>query len=210
MSIENPRRLGSAIVLSGPSGVGKSTLVAILRQNHPELDFSISCTTRKPRPGEQNHVHYHFLSEEEFSRKTEAGEFIEHAGIFLRRYGTLRSEVIDRICAGHDVLLDIDVQGARQIRQAAQHDPLLAAAVEFVFLAPPSRETLEARLRGRMTETEEQLRVRIAQARTELAAWKQYDYIIVNDTVECASHQLETLFQAFHLATKRMPEEPFL
>lgn len=200
---------GSAIILSGPSGVGKSTLISRVRQELPELEFSVSCTTRSPRPGETNHVHYHFLSDEEFSLRLEKGEFIEHAGVFARRYGTLRQEVMDRVSAGRDVVLDIDVQGAMQIREAARKDPQLAAVAEFVFVAPPSLEELERRLRGRGTESEEQIRLRLGLARQELSFWRHYDYLLINHDVANTAVELLGLIRGFRLKSSRQPEELF-
>ncbi len=200
---------GSAIILSGPSGVGKSTLISRVRQELPELEFSVSCTTRSPRPGETNHVHYHFLSDEEFSLRLEKGKFIEHAGVFARRYGTLRQEVMDRVSAGRDVVLDIDVQGAMQIREAARKDPQLAAVAEFVFVAPPSLEELERRLRGRGTESEEQIRLRLGLARQELSFWRHYDYLLINHDVANTAVELLGLIRGFRLKSSRQPEELF-
>ncbi len=200
---------GTAVILSGPSGVGKSTLIGRVRRELPELEFSVSCTTRTPRPGEIDHVHYHFLSEEEFSLRQERGEFIEHAGVFARRYGTLRSEVMDRVSAGRDVVLDIDVQGAMQIREAARKDPQLAAVAEFVFVAPPSMEELERRLRGRGTESEEQIRLRLGLARRELSFWRRYDYLLINHDVEYTAVEMAGLIRAFRLKSSRQPEELF-
>ena len=118
-------KLGTIIVLSGPSGVGKSTLVGRVREQMPELQFSISCTTRSPRTGEEHGVHYYFLSREEFAERVERGEFVEYADVFAHRYGTLKKEVLDRVRSGSSVILDIDVQGALQIRKAAESDPEL-------------------------------------------------------------------------------------
>ncbi len=202
-------KLGSAVVLSGPSGVGKSTLVGLVRRNMPELEFSVSCTTRQPRPGEEHGVHYYFLSDEEFSAKLENGEFIEHAGVFAKRYGTLRSEVLDRVKQGHNVLLDIDVQGAMQILAKTKTDPALAAVTEFVFIAPPSLEELERRLRGRGTESEEQINLRLSKAAGELSHWRKYDYLIINNDVDKAAKEFEALLHTFSFKTARETEELF-
>ena len=154
-------RYGSAVVISGPSGVGKSTLVGNVRKILPDLSFSVSCTTRPPRAGEADGREYYFLSPEAFEEKVQKGEFLEYAGIFNRRYGTLKSEVLHRVEQGEQVLLDIDVQGAKQIRVAAETSPELARSVHFVLIAPPSLEALESRLRGRGSESEEQLALRL-------------------------------------------------
>jgi guanylate kinase len=199
-------KTGNLIVLSGPSGVGKSTLVGEVRQAMPELEFSISCTTRKPRPGEQDGREYYFLTPEEFEKRSQAGGFVEEARVFANRYGTLKSEVLDRVRRGADVVLDIDVQGAAQIRRAAEKDPEIAAAAVFVLIVPPSLELLEARLRRRATDSEEQLALRIAAAERELAQFRLYDYIVINDDLDTAACELETLFRSFRLRTGLIPE----
>ena len=199
-------RTGNLIVLSGPSGVGKSTLVGEVRKALPYLEFSISCTTRKPRPGEQNGREYYFLTQEEFEARSQAGGFIEEARVFSNRYGTLKSEVAERIRRGADVLLDIDVQGAAQIREVAKRAPEIAAAAVFVLIAPPSLELLETRLRNRATDSEEQLALRIAAAERELAQFRLYDYIVTNDDLATAANELETLFRSFKLRTGLIPE----
>ncbi len=203
------RKLGSAVVLSGPSGVGKSTLVGMVRRNMPNLEFSVSCTTRQPRPGEKHGEHYYFLSDEEFSARLSDGEFIEHAGVFAKKYGTLRSEVINRVTGGCNVLLDIDVQGAMQIRECTLRDPLLAAVTEFVFIVPPSIAELERRLRGRGTESEEQISLRLGKAREELSYWRRYDYLIVNDDATKAAEEFEMLLRTFAMKSAREQEELF-
>ena len=199
-------RTGSVIVLSGPSGAGKSTLVNLVRAKMPELRFSISCTTRPPRPGEVNGREYYFLPPEEFERRSRNGEFVEEARVFANRYGTLKSEVLDLVRSGADVLLDIDVQGAAQIRAAAKRDPELARAAVFVLISPPSLEILEARLRNRATDSEEQLQLRIAAAERELAQFRLYDYVVVNDDLNTAARELEALLVSFKLRTALIPE----
>ncbi|MBO5793086.1 MAG: guanylate kinase [Lentisphaeria bacterium] len=202
-------RYGNLIVISGPSGVGKSTLVNRVRQELPDLQFSISCTTRSPRPGEMHGREYYFLTPEEFEAKVQAGEFLEYAGIFSRRYGTLKSEVLSRLEKGEQVLLDIDVQGAKQIRAAAEKSPELARSVRFVLIAPPSLETLEQRLRGRGSETEEQLQLRLGAAKAELSNYKIYDYIVVNDDLERAAGELTAVLRSFRNLTSTLKKELF-
>ena len=203
---EKLERTGNVIVLSGPSGAGKSTLVKAVRAKMPELRFSISCTTRPPRPGEIDGREYYFLTPEEFERRSRNGEFVEEARVFANRYGTLKSEVLDRVRRGADVILDIDVQGAAQIRKAAESDAELANAAVFVLIAPPSLELLESRLRSRATDSEEQLALRLAAAERELANFRLYDYVVVNDDLATAVNELERLFRSFRLRTKLIAE----
>ncbi len=195
------KKSGILIVLSGPSGVGKSTLVRRVRSELGEVEFSVSCTTRAPRAGERNGVDYNFLSEAEFESRSRNGEFLEEAKVFNHRYGTLRSEVDARIAAGKTVLLDIDVQGARQIRAATAADPGLAARTALVMIVPPSLETLETRLRGRSSDSEEQISLRLAGAKRELDAFRLYDFIVVNDDVDEAAAELTAIFRALRQRT---------
>ncbi len=203
------QKRGTIIVLSGPSGVGKSTLVGKVREKMPELMFSISCTTRAPRAGEQHAVHYYFLTPEEFERRAGNGEFVEHAQVFAHRYGTLKEEVLDRVRQGNDVVLDIDVQGAMQIRAAAEQDPELRSSTVFVFIGPPSMETLEKRLRRRATDSEEQITLRLNAARHELSFWPRYDYLVINGDAEVAAEEMYRLFRSFRLRTGCWPKEMF-
>ena len=202
-------RYGNLIVISGPSGVGKSTLVGKARAVLPDLQFSISCTTRSPRPGELHGREYYFLSPEEFEEKVKNDGFLEYAGIFARRYGTLKSETLSRLEKGEQVLLDIDVQGAKQIRAAAEKSPEIARSAQFILIAPPSLESLEERLRGRGSETEEQLQLRLGAAKAELSNYKLYDYIIVNDDLERAAGELTAVLRSLRYLTKTLKKEIF-
>jgi len=200
---ELKQTLGTAIVVSGPSGVGKSTLCKRVREAYPELGFSISCTTRPPRAGETDGVEYFFLNREEFDRRVAAGEFAEHARVFANSYGTLKSQLLDPVRGLHDVFLDIDVQGAMQIREACRQDAELSSACEFIFIAPPSLAVLEKRLRDRNTDSAEQLALRLGQARNELSFAGRYDYIVVNDDLDTAARELINLIATFKLSSKR-------
>ena len=202
-------KTGSLIVISGPSGVGKSTLIGKVRANMPELEFSISCTTRSPRTGELHGREYYFLSEEEFLRREANKEFIETAGVFAHRYGTLKSEVMNRLTAGKSVLLDIDVQGALSIRKAAAEDPALAACAAFILIAPPDLPILEKRLRSRATDAEEQILRRLGAAQKELSHFRAYDFMVVNDDLEKAAFELESLLKCLQLRTSLITEELF-
>ena len=203
-------KLGDLIVLSGPSGVGKSTLVGKLMEKLPQLEFSISCTTRAPRGSEQHGVEYYFLTREEFDRKRENNEFIESADVFSNSYGTLKSEVIDRLKRGAQVVLDIDVQGALQIKKAAQSDEILKKSVLFVMIAPPDLDTLKVRLSGRATDSAEQIAQRLAKAQSELQHFRSYDYLIVNDDIDRAAAELLAVFNSAAARTSTLKEELFV
>ena len=201
------KKLGSAIIISGPSGVGKSTVCSRVREMFPDLQFSISCTTRKPRPGEVDGVHYYYLSKEEFEKRIANGDFIEYARVFDNIYGTLASEVIERVTAGQDVFLDIDVQGAIQIQEAAEKNDLLKKVCEFIILAPPSFEILEKRLRSRASDSAEQIEMRLAKARHELSFFRKYNYLVVNDDLETAAANVAAIIRCAGLRTDRLPED---
>ncbi|QKV91577.1 guanylate kinase [Streptomyces sp. NA02950] len=175
-------------VLSGPSGVGKSTVVAHMRKEHPEVWLSVSATTRKPRPGEQHGVQYLFVDDGEFDKLIANGELLEWAEFAGNRYGTPRQAVLDRLEAGEPVLLEIDLQGARQVRESMSE-------AQLVFLAPPSWEELVRRLTGRGTEAPEVIERRLAAARTELAAESEFDRTLVNTSVEDVSRELLALMK---------------
>ena len=181
--------MASVVVITGPSGVGKGTLIRTLRERMPELELSVSATTRPPRPGERAGADYHFLSDADFQRRVEAGQFVEHATYSGRRYGTLRGELERRTAAGHPVVLEIEVQGARQVRAE------LPEAVQ-VFVAPPSREALRARLVGRGTDDAEQVDARLRTAEAELQAQGEFGHVVVNDRLEDAVDDLESIVRA--------------
>jgi len=176
--------VGRVFVITGPSGVGKGTLIRTLLERIPALELSVSATTRRPRPGEMQGVAYHFLSDDEFEQRVRAGDFVEHARYSGNRYGTLRSELDGRIAGGHPVVLEIEVQGARQIREA------MPEAVQ-IFIAPPGEDALRARLVGRGTDDQEQVEARLQTAREELAAQHEFSHVVINDRLEDASDQLE-------------------
>ncbi|MBE6356369.1 MAG: guanylate kinase [Lentisphaerae bacterium] len=203
------KKNGNLIVISGPSGVGKSTLVKRAMSELPELQFSVSCTTRSPREGETDGKSYYFLSDDEFAAKLDAGEFLEFANVYKHRYGTLKSEVLNRIRRGEEVLLDIDVQGARQIRAAAEKDPEIRAAAQFIIIAPPSLDTIRERLTARNSETPEQLAIRVDAALNELKNFRLYDFMVVNDDLETAAAELITILKALKLRTANIQEEIF-
>ncbi|MGB0095368.1 MAG: guanylate kinase [Solirubrobacteraceae bacterium] len=176
-------------VITGPSGVGKGTLIRGLLERVPQLELSVSATTRLPRPGERDGVDYHFLTPEEFERHVEAGDFVEHAVYSGNRYGTLCSELERRLSAGVPVVLEIEVEGARQVREA------MPDAVA-VFIAPPSIEALRARLVGRGTDDPGQVDARLRTAVRELEAKPEFGHVIVNDRLEQATDELAGILLA--------------
>ncbi|HTN24381.1 MAG TPA: guanylate kinase [Solirubrobacteraceae bacterium] len=178
--------MARAVVITGPSGVGKGTLIRSLRERMPELELSISATTRRPRTGETQDVDYHFLAPEEFERRVDAGDFLEHASYAGARYGTLRSELETRTAAGAPVVLEIELQGARQVRET------MPSAVQ-VFIAPPSLDALRARLIGRGTDEPAQIEARLRTAERELAAQDEFGHVVVNDRLEDAVDELAAI-----------------
>ncbi len=175
---------GILFVVSGPSGSGKSSIYKKSFELLKNIEFSVSCTTRPPRIGERNGIDYYFVSEEDFNKRLSQNEFAEHAEVHGNHYGTLKSEILTRLANGKDVLLDIDVQGARQIKELCRHDQLFQKVCVFIFVMPPSLEILEKRLRARGTETEEVLVRRLNNAREEIKMKDMYDYVLINDDLE--------------------------
>lgn len=176
------------IVLTGPTAAGKGTVEGALRERHPNIWLSVSATTRAPRPGEFNGIHYWFLDEEEFNRRVKNGEFLETALVHgMAHYGTLLQPVLDHIEQNIPTLLEIDLQGARRVKQEASR---LGLDVVYVFIAPPSFEELKRRLIGRGTETPEQQAKRLETAKVEMAAAGEFDVVIVNDDVNRAANEL--------------------
>lgn len=174
-------------VIAGPTAVGKGTLMAELRRRHPGLFVSVSATTRAPRPGEVDGVHYHFVSDAEFDRLVDEGQMLEWALVHRRyRYGTPRQPVEARLAAGEPAVLEIDLDGARQVRGSMPQSRL-------IFIAPPSWEELVRRLQGRGTEQPAEQQRRLETARTEMAAQTEFDHVVVNDTVSRATDELEGL-----------------
>ena len=183
---EHRMKTGKLFVLSGPSGVGKGTLREHALNNAPNLKYSISCTTRKPREGETDGVEYRFISHTKFQEYISQGLFLEYAHVHEDYYGTLKSDVMSELEAGHDVLLEIDVQGALKVKE------IMPEAV-LIFVAPPSVEVLTQRLTGRGTESSSSLEVRLSNALKEIALKDKYDYVIVNDDLDSACEELKKI-----------------
>ena len=195
------RRTGILFVISAPSGAGKTTLCTALRQK-PDFVWSVSCTTRTPRTGEIDGQDYHFLSKEEFSRRLAAGEFLEHAEVHGNHYGTLKAPVLENLRNGIDVLLDIDTNGAANIRACG--DELILDALADVFIIPPNLEELRQRLLRRGTETAEQVEIRLRNAAVEMECWRDYRYTIISGSMEENIEKFRAVMRAERYLTRRM------
>ena len=194
-------RTGILLLVSGPSGSGKSTLCRQLAAAGDAV-FSISCTTRPPRPGEQDGRDYYFLGRDEFERRVAAGEFLEWAEVHGNGYGTLRSEVLGRLADGIDVVMDIDVQGAAQVR--ASVDPAIRTSLVDLFVMPPTEEELALRLRGRGTDSEEVIELRLRNAIEEMSHWREYRYCLVSSTREDDYARFRSLLTAERMRVSRL------
>lgn len=179
-----PNKSGLLLIISAPSGGGKTTLTQNLLAANPNTVRAITCTTRQPREGEQDGVDYYFLDPADFLKRVQAGNFLEHATVYGNSYGTLKSEVLSKLRQGRDVLLNVDVQGAASIRSRANDDEELKSALVTVFLSPPSLSILEQRLKGRNQDSLNTIQKRLSVARHEIAQWKHFDYLIVSGTVD--------------------------
>lgn len=189
-------RKGVLLVISAPSGTGKSTLVRELLSRMEGVEFSVSFTTRPPREDEEDGRHYHFIRRERFQAMIEAGEFLEWADVFQEKYGTGRSVTLEQLSAGQDLILDIDIQGGRQVR---------ASGIDAVsvFILPPDYSALEFRLRSRGSDSDQQVAARLSRARREAEEVRYYDYVVVNDDLDSAVGQLMTILAAERLRVGR-------
>ncbi|MCL6713657.1 guanylate kinase [Pseudoxanthomonas sp. z9] len=185
-------RRGTLYIVAAPSGAGKSSIVNAVLARDPEIALSISFTSRAPRPGERHAQHYHFISADEFQSMIRAGDFFEYARVHGDWKGTARQSVEPQLCAGKDVLLEIDWQGARQVREKVPD------AVS-VFILPPSRDALEQRMHARGQDSEEVIQRRLAAAREEMSHYDEFDYVIVNDVFDTACDQMHAIFTASRL-----------
>jgi guanylate kinase len=192
-------RRGLMLVLSSPSGAGKTTLSRKLLQDDNNIDLSVSVTTRKPRPGEIDGHDYHFVSSKTFSKMVEKGDLLEWAEVFGNRYGTPKRPVMKSLKGGRDILFDIDWQGTQQLNLSARAD------VASIFVLPPSISELERRLRMRAQDEEEVIKKRMAMAGNELSHWPEYDYVILNDALDRALAQVSTILAAERLKRQRQP-----
>jgi guanylate kinase len=201
----SPAPLGNRllIVISAPSGGGKTTLCNQLLAARPDLARAITCTTREPRGEEKDGVDYYFLDAGSFLKRVQAGNFLEHATVFGNSYGTLKSEVLGKLRAGKDVLLNIDVQGAAAVRKCAEEDPELKKALVTVFLTPATLGILEARLLKRGTDTPATIQKRLGVARQEIAQWKNFDYLIISRGIGDDLREMQAIVEAEKMRTKR-------
>jgi guanylate kinase len=178
-----PYKSGLLLIISAPSGGGKTTLSQHLLNANPNTVRAVTCTTRAPRDGEKDGIDYYFLDPADFLKRVQAGNFLEHATVYGNSYGTLKSEVLNKLRQGRDVLLNVDVQGAASIRDRAEDDEELKLALVTVFLAPPSLAVLEERLKSRNQDSPASIQKRLSVARHEIAQWKHFDYLIVSGTI---------------------------
>jgi guanylate kinase len=197
----NPNPL--LVVISAPSGGGKTTLVKQLLAVNRWMTRAITCTTRAPRAGEKDGVDYYFLDATSFLKRVQAGNFLEHATVFGNSYGTLKAEVLGKLRQNKDVLLNVDVQGAATIRVEAEGDPELKRALVQVFLTPSSLEVLEARLKKRGTDSPAMIQKRLSVARQEIAQWKNFDYLLISTSIAEDLRRMQAILQAEKMRTAR-------
>lgn len=203
-----PRANPLLIIISAPSGGGKTTLCNQLLAARPDMTRAVTCTTRKPRVGETDGADYYFLDAESFLKRVQAGNFLEHATVYGHSYGTLKSEVLGKLRQGKDVLLNVDVQGAATIRGKALEDPELRRALVTVFLTPPSLAVLETRLRKRGTDDAAVIQKRLGVARQEIAQWKHFDYLLLSSTVSEDLRRMMAIVESEKLrSTRAQPPE---
>jgi len=191
------------IVISAPSGGGKTTVCQQLLAKWPNLTRAITCTTREARPGERDGVDYYFLDAATFLKRVQAGNFLEHATVHGNSYGTLKSEVLGKLRDGKDVLLSVDVQGAAAIGKAGEDDPELKRALVTAFLTPPSLTVLEARLRKRGTDSTQTIQKRLSVARQEISQWKHFDYLVISTSIEEDTQRMEAIIEAEQMRVGR-------
>ncbi len=193
------------LVISAPSGAGKTTVCERLLAATPNLTRAITCTTRPPRDGEKEGVDYHFLDPETFLKRVQAGHFVEHATVYGQSYGTLKSELLDKLRMGKDVLLTVDVQGAASIRARAQIDAALQRSLATAFLTTPSIQILEERLKKRGKDSPAVIQRRLAVARQEIAQWRHFDYLVISTTIEEDLRRMRVVYEAEKMRQARTP-----
>jgi guanylate kinase len=197
------------ILISAPSGGGKTTLCEHLLKARPEMTRAITCTTREPRPGEEDGVDYHFFSAGEFLKRVQAGNFLEHATVYGNSYGILKSELLMKLREGKDVLLNLDVQGAATLRERAESEPELKRALVTVFLTPNSVKVLEQRLRKRNSDADGVIQKRLAVAKQEVAQWKNFDYLLLSTSKTEDLRRMLEIINAEKMRTPRSQAPEF-
>jgi len=202
VSKDNLRRRGLMLVLSSPSGAGKTTITRRILAAEPEMEISVSVTTRPQRPGEEDGVHYHFISQDRFDAMVDQGELLEYARVFGKSYGTPRSPVEAVLSAGRDVVCDVDWQGTQQLKQRIRED------LVSIFILPPSTTELERRLHTRAQDSDEVIRARMAKAADEISHWPEYDYVVINDDLDRATDEVRAILVAERLKRERQIDLP--
>jgi guanylate kinase len=191
------------LLISAPSGGGKTTVCEQLLATTANLTRATTCTTRPPRDGERDGIDYHFLSPETFLKRVQAGHFLEHATVYGHSYGTLRSELLDKLRQGRDVLLAVDVQGAATVRQRAEESPELKRSLVTVFLTPPSIQILEERLKKRGQDSPQVIVKRLSLARQEIAQWRNFDYLVLSTTLAEDLRRMKVIFESEKMRQSR-------
>jgi guanylate kinase len=197
------------ILISAPSGGGKTTLCELLLKARPDMTRAITCTTREPRAGEQDGIDYHFFDAGEFLKRLQAGNFLEHATVFGNSYGILKSELLGKLREGKDVLLNVDVQGAATIRERAEDEPELKAALVTVFLTPMSIDILQERLKRRAKDAAPVIQKRLAVAKQEVAQWKNFDYLIISTSKQEDLRRMQEIVDAEKMRVTRSQPPDF-
>lgn len=206
---EKPKTPPLLILISAPSGAGKTTLVNLLLKAQPQMTRVVTCTTREPRTGEKNGRDYYFLTAADFLRRLQAGNFIEHATVYGNSYGILKSELLDKLRAGKDVLLNVDVRGAATIREQAEREPELARALVTIFLTTASVEVLAERLKKRGADAEAVIEKRLAVARQEISQWKNFDYLVISGDKREDLRRTLAIIEAEKMRSKRSAAPEF-
>lgn len=204
-----PAKSPLLVLISAPSGGGKTTLCEQLLAARPNMTRAITCTTRPPREGERDGTHYYFLTADQFLKRLQAGNFLEHATVYGHSYGTLKSEVLGKLRQGKDVLLNVDVQGAATIREKAQNELELRESLVTVFLTPPSLAVLEQRLRKRGTDSDAVIQKRLSVARQEIAQWKHFDYLLLSGSIGEDLRRIQAIVEAEQMRSNRVQPPVF-